>query len=95
MRFFCIIFLIVFLFTQCKKKEENTGTSQSYSTTGPPPCPTSPIPISDTNMLKCKFKPGTYWVFQDSLTYNIDTLVVESLGTYTDRKKKNNCKKYC
>ena len=83
MRIFCLIFLIVFLFTQCKKKEENTGTSQSYSTTGPPPCPTSPIPISDTNMLKCKFKPGTYWVFQDSLTNNIDTLVVKTLGPYS------------
>src|SRR4051812_26083630 len=83
MRYFYIICLIVFLFTQCRKKEEKTETSSNYSTTGPSPCPTSPIPISDTNMLKCKFKAGTFWVFQDSLTNNIDTLIVKTLGSYS------------
>jgi hypothetical protein len=44
----------------------------------------------ETNLLKCKFKAGTFWVFKDSITNNIDTLYVESLGPYTGGLIPNN-----
>jgi hypothetical protein len=84
MRHYIIIgILSIFIFSECKK-DNNNPSSGGLPCHCPPACPNPPTPITDTNMLKCKFKAGTFWVFKDSLTNNIDTLLVESLSSYSN-----------
>jgi hypothetical protein len=85
---FILIIFIAFSFASCKKKEEQSKSQQSSvaATTstshGPPPC-TSTVTeyISDYRVVLCKFKVGSYWVFQDSITNLIDTLLLQSENT--------------
>lgn len=73
-----LIALVCFLFVSCKK--EKTPQEQSSHANAPLPCTAHPAtPISNPDMLACKFKTGSFWVFRDSLSGATDTLFVQNL----------------
>lgn len=71
------IILVLFILAACKKKEPPTSTdTPSHSLAYQADFPSAPIAISDSAALLCKFKSSSYWIFQDSISNSIDTLVM-------------------
>lgn len=64
-----ILFLSVLAFFGCNKEEESTAkcNGQYYDITSP-------------DILYAKYKPGTYWIYLDSLTMTSDSTVVNTIS---------------
>ncbi len=72
LRNFSYIFpLVVFFFASCKKDDESSGHN---------PCSGSPTTsyITASDLLNCRYKTGTYWVYIDSITSSNDSVVINS-----------------
>src|ERR1043165_5035278 len=70
--FFILIFLFPFILSTCKK-EENTSYADKD------PCygrDTTDTTFIFPSMLDFKYKPGTYWILQDSLTGVTDSVYI-------------------
>src|SRR5688500_8112393 len=67
--------------SSCNKKNP-TPEKGGLPGHAPSPCTPRLTPITDVQLLACKYKPGSYWVFKDSLSGAIDTLVVEKLSRF-------------
>jgi hypothetical protein len=77
---FLVASFLFFICAACKKNKQQAPAGEQHSLGHPITCPATPAPIVNQNMVACKFKPGTFWVFKDSVTNNIDTLLVQDLA---------------
>lgn len=68
---FKITVILVVCFFSCKKPPE--------SETKGPNCIAQPVKYISAEISNFKFKKGTYWVFIDSISLNIDTLRVDTV----------------
>lgn len=74
-----IILLSIVILSSCKKDNDPQGTtppSRNYNNG----CPKPALPLKNPRLLQCKFQPGSYWVFLDSISNLFDTLYVETIN---------------
>lgn len=86
MRIFIIIFLLITLFS-CKKQE----------TENPDMCGDNTMEYMSPSIYDAKFKIGTYWVYIDSLTSQIDTMKITNIladGVYGSTRCENQKHEY-
>jgi hypothetical protein len=74
----CLIVSIVAC-SSCKKNSAPDNAMPNQSGHSPGPCVPSVESLTDPGLLACKYLPGSYWVFKDSLSGGIDTLFVQEL----------------
>jgi hypothetical protein len=66
MRQLTVIAFIFFFFTSCRKKYEPVNTTET-------------VPVSSEIQSWCLFKPGTYWIYKDSVSGREDSVYVLSV----------------
>ena len=64
-----IFLLSVFSFSSCRNESESPGPCSGSSTT---------TYITASDLLNCRYKTGTYWVYIDSITNLIDSVNIQS-----------------
>lgn len=63
------------LLLACKKQDP--AAVAEIKPLGPGPCTPVLYEITNPDLLQCKFKAGSFWIYKDSLSSAIDTLVME------------------
>jgi hypothetical protein len=69
MKYIFYISILLFVFTGCKKHDEYEKQNPCGSTYG------QTMPLS-SDLSNFKYKPGTYWILQDSLSGSVDSVFV-------------------
>ena len=75
----------------CKKNSATNTAPPHQSGHSPGPCTPNVTRIADPGLLACKYLPGSYWVFKDSLSGDIDTLFVQTLKRNPHLMSSNSC----
>ena len=76
-----VLYLIISIVAcwSCKKNPATNDAPTIQSGHSPGSCVPKVTRITDPGLLACKYLPGSYWVFKDSLSGGIDTLFVQEL----------------
>lgn len=86
---YLIISIVVCL--SCKKNSATNDPPPTQLGHSPGPCVPTVTRITDPALLACKYLPGSYWVFKDSLSGIIDTLAVQKLERTTYLQSSYSC----
>lgn len=79
MKFFLPIVLFILIFSACKKKSTGQDAAPGSGHAIVSACPKPAMKLTDPEMVQCKYRPGSFWVYTDSISNSKDTLYVDSL----------------